>query len=99
MVSEEEGYEIIRLGIHLEVFKMNVKLAKEILSKLDDNVELIATSSNYELGGSLVSVQGLRTDKCKVEFQSFVDDFDGTHYQSKVYVPDNENGSDVVIVF
>ena len=78
---------------------MNVKLAKEILSKLDDNVELIVTSNNYELGGSLVSVQGLRIGKCKVEFQSFVDDFDGTHYQSKVYVPDNENGSNVVIVF
>jgi hypothetical protein len=78
---------------------MNVKLAKEILSKLDDNIELIVTSSNYELGSSLVSVQGLRTSKYKTEIQSFVDDFDGTHYQSKVYIPDNENGDDVVIVF
>lgn len=80
---------------------MNVGELKEIIKDLDDNMEIIHRSDNYELKDSYVSLNkySIRpVDGYKREIQTFRDDFDGECYQTPVYVYDKENGKTVLIL-
>lgn len=73
---------------------MKVRELKKLLEKYDDEVEIITSSSNYELNGNRVKARIIET-KCSLQEKNFRDDFDGTRYTKQVYTSD-ENGQIVL---
>lgn len=64
---------------------------KKAIEKLDDNVEIVQASSNYEQRGALKLGTYISEDKYSTRQTPCRDDFDGTCYTITEYVPD-ENG-------
>jgi len=75
---------------------MNVGELKKLLEKYEDDVEIIASSSNYEMSGSRVKARIIET-KCSVIRENFRDDFDGIRYTSLIYKND-KNGKTMLWV-
>lgn len=68
---------------------------KKLLETVNDNIEVICTSCNFELNCSCVSNAFLK--KFKKETKGFIDAFDYQYYMQEVYVYD-EDGDDVVFI-
>lgn len=76
---------------------MTKKELLEVLEKVDDNTEIITNSNNYELSNHNVKARAY-VSKASIETKEFRDDFDGTYYNSDVYVS-NSNGKEVVVIY
>jgi hypothetical protein len=79
---------------------MKVKELKRQLEGLDDELELIIKSDNYELRGSYVPARSIfkTTNKFKKKLESFVDDFDHTRYQKEIYISSSD-GETVAMIY
>lgn len=62
---------------------------------LSDDVEIISVSDNFEMSGSWVRATRVEVVKVKKKSETFRDAFDGTKYNSDVYIPD-ESGEEVL---
>jgi len=79
---------------------MKVKDLKLQLQDLDDELEVIVKSNNYELQGSYVLAKGLfkTTNKYKKQIETFIDDFDHTRYNKEIFIS-SEDGENVVMFY
>lgn len=70
---------------------MKIKEAIEILQKLDPEMEMVTTSSNFETNYAIKSFTGFSSPtKMKEIEESFRDAFDGGTYTMKVWKYDEE---------
>lgn len=74
---------------------MNLGEFRKQTEHLSDDTEMIVTDDNYELRGSWTELKGVHLVKVIKKMRNFRDDFDGIHYSSEVYVP-NENGTEAL---
>ena len=79
---------------------MKVKDLKLQLQDLDDELEVIVKSDNYEMQGNYVSARGLfkTTNKLKKQVETFIDDFDYIRYNKEIFIS-SENGENVVMFY
>jgi hypothetical protein len=77
---------------------MNVGELKKLIENLSDDIEIVTITNNYEMGRSLVKARG-KIGKYKQEDRYFRDDFDGTRYTAKVYIQDDNEGKDTLVIF
>jgi len=79
---------------------MKVKDLKLQLQDLDDELEVIVKSDNYEMQGNYVSARGLfkTTNKFKKQVETFIDDFDYIRYNKEIFIS-SENGENVVMFY
>lgn len=80
---------------------MKVGQLKELIKDMDDNLEVIKRSNNYELKGSFVPAEkyDIRIDTgYRLVSEQFWDDFDNEPYHTEVYVHDKDNGETVLII-
>ena len=77
---------------------MTVRELKEKLDQYNNDMEVVVTSSNFELNNSLVTINGIYKSKMKESRETFKDAFDYSYYSEKVYVS-SENGKDVLVIY
>ena len=72
---------------------MKVKDLKLQLQDLDDELEVIVKSDNYELQGSYVLARGLfkTTNKYKKQIETFIDDFDHMRYNKEIFISSEDD--------
>lgn len=75
---------------------MNVGQIRKLIENLEDDVEFVTVSDNYELRGAMVPARFSEITVSK-ETKSFRDDFDGTNYNKEVFRYD-DNGKKVIVV-
>ena len=75
---------------------MNLGQFRELTKDMDDSVDIITVTSNFEIGHNLVKARA-SIDKYREEKQQFRDSFDGTRYSSTVYRLDDD-GEDKIII-
>jgi len=75
---------------------MNKKELMEAIKDLDDDMEIITVSNNYELNGSYVEASVVYGNYKKVK-EDFVDDFDHNRYSTNIFKHDI-NGGKVLII-
>ena len=79
--------------------QLTIKKLKELINDLPDDTMVVSRSDNYEMGNAIVpkSDYGIHVKKYKKEKKTFRDDFDGTVYQSAVFVED-ESGEVMLLI-
>lgn len=79
---------------------LTVGKLKELIKDLSDDTAVVSRDSNYELKGAItdMSAYRIKVRKFRKEKRGFRDDFDGTSYQCDVYVPDEENGKEMLYI-
>ena len=76
---------------------MTVGELKKVLEKIEDDVEVIAASNNYELLGKFSDAH-VYLGKFKRVNEQFRDDFDNNYYSKEVYRMD-KRGKEFVAIF
>lgn len=78
---------------------MKIKELKEIIKDLDDDMEVITVSNNFELNGSYVTLEKyrVRISNYKQVKETFRDAFDGGYYNTTVYRLDKD-GKPVLVI-
>jgi hypothetical protein len=86
--------------IHRYVLKgesfMKVGEFKKLLETVNDDIEIICTSDNFELNYNCVSASAY-LQKFKKKTEGFIDAFDHQYYTAEVYKFDKD-GDDVVVI-
>jgi hypothetical protein len=79
---------------------LTVGKLKELIKDLSDDTVVVSRDDNYELRGAIteLSTYSVQLKKFRKETRWFRDDFDGTNYPSDVYVPDKENGKEMLYI-
>ena len=73
---------------------MKVGELKKLLETVNDDIEVICTSHNFELNYNCVSALAF-LQKFRKKTEVFIDAFDHQHYTAEVYVYDKD-GEDVL---
>ncbi|MGG2091312.1 hypothetical protein AB1283_00915 [Bacillus sp. S13(2024)] len=75
---------------------MKIKELKQLIENLDDNIEVITKSDNFELRGAKVEAKVFISNQVKKR-EKFVDAFDRTEYEKDVFFTTEEGQKTLVI--